>query len=100
MSVHVVVYDRSWVGCVVSEETGVLEVLTDEGLVRASLDGAMLGRVARDRSQLPGPGDWVRLRRWPDRQVTVEATCLPEGARSEVLADVLPLRRTPPADPG
>lgn len=62
-----------WVGCVVGIETGVALVLTDLGEVRASYGGGMLARIARDRSILPRPGDWVVLRRWPDRRVTLEA---------------------------
>lgn len=78
----------SRVGCVVRAGTGVFNVLTDDGEVRASLDGAMLGRVARDRSCLPQPGDWVELRCWPDGCVTVLRPL------HRALAKVLPLRRT------
>lgn len=79
---------RPWVGCVVRARTGVFEVLTDIGTVRASLAGSMLARVARDRRLLPEAGDWVRLREWPDGRVTVEDCCTaPAGAT------VLPLRR-------
>lgn len=76
----------AWLGCVLSVETGVLVVLTDVGEVRASYGGAMLCRIARDRSCLPGPGDWVVLRQWPDGRVTVE------GATASRVADVIPLR--------
>ena len=76
-----------WVGCVCGVETGVLRVLTDRGEVRASFDGRMLSAIARDRTCLPGPGDWVRLRRWQDGRVTVD------GPLVEPLADVVPLRR-------
>lgn len=78
-----------WVGCVCGVETGVLHVLTDRGEVRASFDGRMLAAIARDRSCLPGPGDWVRLRRWHDGRVTVD------GPLVAPLARVVPLRRTP-----
>lgn len=61
-----------WVGCVTHVEAGVFVVLTDRGEVRASLDGTMLGEVARDRSRLPVPGDWLVLRAWCDGRVTVE----------------------------
>lgn len=77
----------AWLGCVLSIETGVAVVLTDEGEVRASFGGAMLCRIARDRSCLPGPGDWVVLRQWPDRRVTIE------GRAARRLADVIPMRR-------
>lgn len=79
---------RAWVGCVLRVEVGVLVVLTDAGEVRASLDGRMLGRVARDRSALPVPGDWVVLRRWCDGPVTVVRTIRPDR---DGLAPVVPL---------
>ncbi|MGH3413095.1 MAG: hypothetical protein ACRDPH_08465 [Marmoricola sp.] len=89
MTVERVVPADPWVGCVVGVETGVFEVLTDRGTVRASLAGRMLAVVARDRSRLPEAGDWVVLQRWCDGCITVAATCGPRsgGAR------VLPLRR-------
>lgn len=87
---RVVPADR-WVGCVMHAETGVFVVLTDEGEVRASLDGAMLAEVARDRSLLPSRGDWVELRRWCDGRVSVARplwrACAAGGAT------VVPLRR-------
>jgi hypothetical protein len=76
-----------WVGCVLSVETGVFVVLTDRGEVRASLDGSMLCRAARDRSCLPVAGDWVALRAWCDGRVTVT------GPMRRPLARVVPLRR-------
>lgn len=76
-----------WVGCVVGIETGVAKVLTDRGEVRASYGGAMLGEIARDRSLLPRPGDWVVLRLWTDDRVTVEARF------EQRLAEVIQLRR-------
>lgn len=69
--------DSRWVGCVVRVAPGVLTVLTDAGEVRATLDGALLADVARDRTQLPAPGDWVHLRSWPDHRVTVLAAIRP-----------------------
>ena len=55
-----------------AREIGVLVVLTDDGPVRASYGARMLGEIARDRSRLPEPGEWVTLRRWCDGPVTVE----------------------------
>lgn len=75
-----------WVGCVVRVEVGVLVVLTDAGEVRASLDGSLLARVARDRSALPVPGDWVPLRRWADGRVTALTAIRPDTALAPVLA--------------
>jgi hypothetical protein len=74
-------------GCVVSVDTGVAVVLTDAGELRATFGGGMLCRIARDRSCLPGPGDWVVLRGWPDGHVTVEARA------DRRVAEVIPLRR-------
>lgn len=79
--------EGSWCGCVLRVEPGVVVVLTDRGEVRATLDGAMLAAVARDRTQLPQAGDWVRLRQWPDHHVTVLAAIRPEPRG---LARVLP----------
>jgi hypothetical protein len=77
-----------WVGCVVRCETGVALVLTDAGKLRASYGGRMLGRIARDRTCLAEPGDWVVLRRWTDDRVTIEDVW-PRGSRT---AQVIPLR--------
>lgn len=77
----------AWLGCVLSVETGLARVLTDAGEVRASFGGGLLCRIARDRSCLPGPGDWVVLRQWPDARVTLE------GRAATRLAEVIPLRR-------
>lgn len=81
---------QSPVGCVLRAEVGVLVVLTERGEVRATLDGRMLAAVARDRSALPEPGDWVALRRWPDERVTVLRTIRPAPPR---LAQVVALHR-------
>ena len=74
------------VGCVVRVEVGVLVVLTDAGEVRASLDGCLLARVARDRGCLPVAGDWVQLRRWPDGRVTALTSMRPAAALAPVIA--------------
>ena len=73
-----------------AHEIGVLVVLTDDGLVRASYGARMLGSIARDRSRVPAPGEWVSVRRWCDGPVTVETT-LTRPAPAP-LARVLPLR--------
>ena len=78
------------VGCVLACEIGTLVVLTDVGPVRASYGARMLGQIARDRSHVPEPGEWVVLRRWCDGPVTVEAMLTPRQPR---LAQVLPLHR-------
>lgn len=70
-------------------EIGVLVVLTDGGPVRATYGAQMLGAICRDRSCVPGPGDWVTVRRWSDGPLTVEGTLT---RPSPALARVLPLR--------
>ena len=74
------------VGCVLRVEVGVLVVLTDSGEARASLDGCLLARVARDRAALPVAGDWVRLRHWPDGRMTALGSIRPERALAPVIA--------------
>ena len=76
------------VGCVLAREIGVLVVLTDVGPLRASYGARMLGQVARDRTCVPEPGEWVVLRQWYDGPVTVEAVL---NRRPPRLAQVLPL---------
>jgi ribosome biogenesis GTPase len=78
------------VGCVLTREVAVLVVLTDVGPVRASYGARMLGQVARDRSCVPEPGEWVVLRRWYDGPVTVESALTRRPSR---IASVVPLRR-------
>lgn len=72
MSAEHVTRLEPWVGCVVGCETGVAVVATDLGEVRATYSGRMLGRIARDRGCAAQTGDWVVLRRWPDKRVTIE----------------------------
>jgi hypothetical protein len=80
--------DDPRVGVVLEVRTGVLEVLSDGGRLRATLDGCLLAAVARDRSSMPAPGDWVRLRTWCDGRVTVVGPmCEPAGGT------VIPMRR-------
>lgn len=78
------------VGCVLTRELGVLVVLTDLGPVRASYGARMLGEIARDRTRVPEPGEWVVLRRWYDGPVTVECMLTRRPSR---IAPVVPLRR-------
>lgn len=87
MSAQRVARPQPWVGCVVAGETGVVVVLTDAGEVRASYGGCLLGRIARDRRCIPGPGDWVVLRRWSDDRITVEDV----WSRTAPDAEVIPL---------
>ncbi|BFU45920.1 GTPase RsgA [Krasilnikovia sp. MM14-A1004] len=57
---------------VLRADRGVCTVLDATGVGRASLGGPVLICAAADPARLPCPGDWVVLRRWPDRRTTVE----------------------------
>lgn len=58
---------------VLRADLGVCTVLGADGVSRASLAGSVLLGAARDPAGLPCAGDWVVVRRWPDRRHTVEA---------------------------
>ncbi|MGI5148824.1 ribosome small subunit-dependent GTPase A [Plantactinospora sp. CA-294935] len=60
-------------GRVVRADRGICTVLVPAGPVRASLGGGVLVAAARDAVNLPCAGDWVLVRDWPDRRLTVEA---------------------------
>lgn len=74
-----------WTGFVVSCCDGVAVVQTDDGEVRATYGGRMLGRIARDRGCAARAGDRVVLRRWPDRVVTIEDVHHDAGHTAEVI---------------
>ncbi|GAA0425658.1 putative ribosome biogenesis GTPase RsgA [Actinoplanes capillaceus] len=59
-------------GRVLRADRGVCTVLTATGVTRATLGGGVLLDAARDPATLPCSGDWVVLRRWPDRRTTLE----------------------------
>jgi ribosome biogenesis GTPase / thiamine phosphate phosphatase len=59
-------------GRVLHVERGVATVLTEGGEVRATYGGRLLGWMAADSTSQPCAGDWVVLRDWPDRRVTLE----------------------------
>ncbi|XVV14714.1 ribosome small subunit-dependent GTPase A [Actinoplanes sp. CA-131856] len=67
-------FDRSdaSAGRVLRADRGVCTVLDAAGVTRASLAGGVLLSAANDPSRLPCAGDWVVLRHWPDRRVTIE----------------------------
>src|SRR4051794_19104854 len=67
-------YDRpdTTPGRVLRADRGVCTVLDATGVTRASLAGTVLLDCARDPVNLPCAGDWVVLRRWPDRRTTVD----------------------------
>jgi len=54
-------------------DRGGCTALTTTGTIRATLGGLLLERLSRDTGEGPCAGDWVSLRTWPDRRVTVEA---------------------------
>jgi len=64
---------------VLRADRGVCTVLDPSGVTRASLAGSVLLGAADDPANLPCAGDWVVLRRWPDRRTTVECV-LPRRA--------------------
>ncbi len=67
-------YDRSdaTAGRVLRADRGVCTVLGQDGVARASLGGSVLLKAAKDPALLPCAGDWVVLRRWPDRRTSIE----------------------------
>lgn len=60
------------VGRVVRVHRGLVEVLTEQGPLRAGYSGDLLGEVAQDPLAAPCTGDWVVVRDWPDHRHTVE----------------------------
>jgi ribosome biogenesis GTPase len=60
-------------GRVLRADRGVCTVLGADGVLRATLAGGVLLAAARDPARLPCAGDWVVVRRWPDRRLTLEA---------------------------
>src|SRR4051812_49679279 len=73
-------------GRVLRADRGVCTVLDAGGVTRASLGGGVLLAAAHDPAGLPCAGDWVVLRRWPDRRGTIEGGVPRRPA---------PVRRTP-----
>jgi ribosome biogenesis GTPase len=59
-------------GRVLRADRGVCTVIDATGVTRATLAGSVLLGAAHDPARLPCAGDWVVLRRWPDRRVTIE----------------------------
>jgi len=57
---------------VLRADRGVCTVLDAVGLSRASIGGSVLISAAGDPALLPSAGDWVLIRRWPDRRTTIE----------------------------
>src|SRR4051812_31816963 len=57
---------------VLRADRGICTVLAADGVTRASIGGSVLLGAAGDPAQLPCAGDWVVIRHWPDRRVTIE----------------------------
>lgn len=57
---------------VLRADRGVCTVLDTSGVTRASVGGSVLIGAAGDPVRMPCAGDWVVLRRWPDRRTTIE----------------------------
>jgi ribosome biogenesis GTPase len=60
-------------GRVARVDRGVCTVITDRGVVRASLSGGLLAVAVADPLGLPCVGDWVVVRAWSDDRLTLEA---------------------------
>jgi ribosome biogenesis GTPase / thiamine phosphate phosphatase len=58
---------------VIRVDRGISTIVGVAGADRASLGGAALLRASRDPMALPCAGDWVVVRSWPDRRLTMEA---------------------------
>jgi ribosome biogenesis GTPase / thiamine phosphate phosphatase len=58
---------------VVRVDRGVCTAIGAGGAVRVTLGGALLAAAAQDATRLPGTGDWVVVREWPDGRSTMEA---------------------------
>ncbi|MGH3497444.1 MAG: ribosome small subunit-dependent GTPase A [Nocardioidaceae bacterium] len=82
MNLTLIGWDEAWAesaaarcgvpGRVARVDRGVCSVLTAQGVVRASLSGAVLDSMARDSLSTPCTGDWVMVRTWPDDRLTLE----------------------------
>ena len=59
-------------GRVVRVDRGLASVLTEDGPVRTSVGGALLGRMAKDPTEGPCTGDWCVVREWADNRLTLE----------------------------
>lgn len=59
-------------GRVMQVDRGLTTVHTAGGTVRVGLGGGLLALVAADRVAAPATGDWVMLRTWSDRRLTLE----------------------------
>jgi ribosome biogenesis GTPase len=58
---------------VVRVDRGVCTAICADGPHRVTVGGGLLAAAAQDATRLPGTGDWVVVRRWPDGRATIEA---------------------------
>jgi len=58
---------------VVRVDRGVCTAIGATGPHRVTVGGGLLAAAAQDSTRLPGTGDWVVVRTWPDGRETVEA---------------------------
>lgn len=77
---------RGVLGCVLALDEGIFEVWTSRGRERASMSGALLADIARDRTAMPLPGDWVEITRWHDGRVTLSGRAGRDCVRASVVA--------------
>jgi ribosome biogenesis GTPase len=54
-------------------DRGVCTAIGVHGPHRVTVGGGLLAAAATDPTRLPGTGDWVAVRTWPDGRATVEA---------------------------
>jgi ribosome biogenesis GTPase len=59
-------------GRVVRVDRGLASVLTEDGPLRTSIGGGLLGRMAQDPTEGPSTGDWCVVREWADHRLTLE----------------------------
>src|SRR5262245_32130135 len=59
-------------GRVLRADRGASTVITAAGEMRAALGGTVLAAAHGDPVALPCAGDWVLIRRWPDKRITIE----------------------------
>src|SRR5262245_64069276 len=62
-------------------DRGVYTAISADGPQRVTVGGALLAMAAQDPTRLPGTGDWVAVRAWPDGRSTIEAV-LPRDRKS------------------
>ncbi|HZJ06575.1 MAG TPA: GTPase RsgA [Nocardioidaceae bacterium] len=59
-------------GRVARVDRGIALVLSEDGLLRASVGSHLINAMANDPTAGPCPGDFVLIRDWPDDRVTLE----------------------------